>query len=233
MRHIYNNVVLFLQQTGDAMKKLFGALLCAFPLSTFAFLSASTTDDVEYYNDFSLTVNKLHLSFDQNGDWGKDETRLGWGNLSFITSETLDFGITYKTSWDIGMDGEVFSLSSGINLHDDTIWELDTSFVMGNSISVKPSMDWNLSDANIIGEVELGYALEGIDATSNLIYDLDDMDYNGSEFGLGYTFSVNESVSLRPNLLVPFDAEWAREGDIEAGISVKITFAEPAPTATQ
>ena len=208
------------------MKKSLVALLCVLPLSAQAFLSSNTETDLEYYHDFHLSVNEFSLHHDQNGDWGLNETQLGWNGLSVTTSDSLDFGVGYETSFMVGVDENQFLLGTGLWLHEDIILELHSAFTLAN-FRVNPLLSWNLSEADIDAEVELEYNLAGLDVATTLFYDLEGLDYTGSEFDLGYRFSVNENISVTPNMTIPFDEEWERDG-ITAGLSVHVVFNTPS-----
>ena len=205
------------------MKKALLALLCAFPLASQAFLTASTETDINYYHDFSLSVDQFKLSHNQYGDWGLNETRIGWGGLSAITSDTLDFGISYETTFSAGLDGNEFEIKSGMHMHNDVIFSLDTLFFVGG-LKVLPSADWNLSSSAMDAEVGFEYKLSSVDAVTTLFYDVSSIAYNGSEFSLGYNFHINDAISVKPNMVIPFDSEWD-QGDIRAGLSINVAFA--------
>ena len=55
---------------------------------------------------------------------------------------------------------------------------------------------------------------------ASLVYELE---FSGSETGVGYTWQVSDGFSLTPNLTVPFDSDWDR-GTVVAGISLNISF---------
>lgn len=204
------------------MKKTLVALLCSLPLAAQAFLTANTDTDIDYYHDFSLSVDQFKLSHNQYGDWGLNETRIGWAGLSAITSDSLDFGVSYETMFSAGVENREFQVKSGMHLHDDIIFSLDTSFFVAG-MKVLPSVDWNISTSAMDAELAFGYQLSNVDASTTLFYDLSSIGYSGSEFALGYNFRINDAISVKPNMVIPFDSDW-EQNTIRAGLSVNVAF---------
>ena len=71
--------------------------------------------------------------------------------------------------------------------------------------------------------MKVGYGLFGLDTYYSVNFDVDELEFAGSETGVGYTWQVSDGFSLTPNLTVPFDSDWDR-GTVVAGISLNISF---------
>jgi len=189
------------------MKKTLVALLCMAPLSAMAF----TTD---WSHDIAVGDGKTALSYDQDGS----KFTAGHSGLSFSTSDTVDAGISYSTSFG--------SLSGAVSLDhqadNDNVVGIETSFNRWG-VTIAPSLDWNVNDTDFDSTLKLGYGILGLDTYYSLDYDVDDTDFSGSEAGVGYSWQLADGFTLTPNLTVPFDSDWDR-GTAVAGISLNIRF---------
>lgn len=190
------------------MKKLLVALLCMAPLSAMAFTTS-------WEHDLAISSGGTSVTFDQDGS----EFAASHNGLSISTSDTVDIGISYSTSLLGALSGTV---SLDHHADDDNVVGLETSFSQWGA-SITPSLDWNVNDTDFDSTVKVGYGLFGLDTYYSVNFDVDELEFSGSETGVGYTWQVSDGFSLTPNLTVPFDSDWDR-GTVVAGISLNISF---------
>jgi len=190
------------------MNKTLIALFCALPL-------AATAANTDWKHDLTVSAQGVSVGHDQDGN----ETTVGVGAISLKNSDTVDIGIAYSTPLVAGLSGAV---SLDHHADDDNVIGVDTSLSM-LGMAFAPSVDWNVTDSEFDGEMKVSYGIAGIDASSTFKYDIDETDYNGADFGFGYSWSVTPNVSLTPNITVPFDTDWER-GAATAGLSVNLSF---------
>ena len=190
------------------MKKLLVALLCMAPLSAMAFSTS-------WEHDLAISSGGTSVTFDQDGS----EFAASHNGLSISTSDTVDIGISYSTSLLGALSGTV---SLDHHADDDNVVGLETSFSQWGA-SITPSLDWNVNDTDFDSTVKVGYGLFGLDTYYSVNFDVDELEFAGSETGVGYTWLVSDGFSLTPNLTVPFDSDWDR-GTVVAGISLNISF---------
>ena len=190
------------------MKKLLVALLCMAPLSAMAFTTS-------WEHDLTIGTGGTSVSFDQDGN----SFAASHNGLSISTSDTVDIGISYSTSLLGALSGTV---SLDHHADDDNVVGLETSFSQWGA-SITPSLDWNVNDTDFDSTVKVGYGLFGLDTYYSVNFDVDELEFAGSETGVGYTWQVSDGFSLTPNLTVPFDSDWDR-GTVVAGISLNISF---------
>lgn len=190
------------------MKKLLVALLCMAPLSAMAFTTS-------WEHDLAISSGGTSVTFDQDGS----EFAASHNGLSISTSDTVDIGISYSTSLLGALSGTV---SLDHHADDDNVVGLETSFSQWGA-SITPSLDWNVNDTDFDSTVKVGYGLFGLDTYYSVNFDVDELEFAGSETGVGYTWKVSDGFSLTPNLTVPFDSDWDR-GTVVAGISLNISF---------
>ena len=190
------------------MKKLLVALLCMAPLSAMAFSTS-------WEHDLAISSGGTSVTFDQDGS----EFAASHNGLSISTSDTVDIGISYSTSLLGALSGTV---SLDHHADDDNVAGLETSFSQWGA-SITPSLDWNVNDTDFDSTVKVGYGLFGLDTYYSVNFDVDELEFSGSETGVGYTWQVSDGFSLTPNLTVPFDSDWDR-GTVVAGISLNISF---------
>ena len=186
------------------MKKYL-AMLLLFPMSAFALTPVS---------DVTVTSDNTSIAFDQDGD----ALTIGHRGLSFSTSNTVDIGIAY--------DADFGFFSGGVSYDYTT----DEESVVGVSTTLSQfgaeldaELSWNVNDSDISAKIGTGYAVAGIDGSVTSNWDIDDFGYEGMDIDAGYTWNVSDSFSVRPNVTLPLDSDWAR-GDLVAGVSIKITF---------
>ena len=190
------------------MKKLLVALLCMAPLSAMAFSTS-------WEHDLAISSGGTSVTFDQDGS----EFAASHNGLSISTSDTVDIGISYSTSLLGALSGTV---SLDHHADDDNVVGLETSFSQWGA-SITPSLDWNVNDTDFDSTVKVGYGLFGLDTYYSVNFDVDELEFSGSETGVGYTWQVSDGFSLTPNLTVPFDSDWDR-GTVVAGISLNISY---------
>ena len=190
------------------MKKLLVALLCMAPLSAMAFTTS-------WEHDLAISSGGTSVTFDQDGS----EFAASHNGLSISTSDTVDIGISYSTSLLGALSGTV---SLDHHADDDNVVGLETSFSQWGA-SITPSLDWNVNDTDFDSTVKVGYGLFGLDTYYSVNFDVDELEFAGSETGVGQTWKVSDGFSLTPNLTVPFDSDWDR-GTVVAGISLNISF---------
>ena len=190
------------------MKKTLVALLCMAPLSAMAFTTS-------WEHDLAISSGGTSVTFDQDGS----EFAASHNGLSISTSDTVDIGISYSTSLLGALSGTV---SLDHHADDDNVVGLETSFSQWGA-SITPSLDWNVNDTDFDQTVKVGYGLFGLDTYYSVNFDVDELEFSGSETGVGYTWQVSDGFSLTPNLTVPFDSDWDR-GTVVAGISLNISF---------
>ena len=190
------------------MKKTLVALLCMAPLSAMAFTTS-------WEHDLAISSGGTSVTFDQDGS----EFAASHNGLSISTSDTVDIGISYSTSLLGALSGTV---SLDHHADDDNVVGLETSFSQWGA-SITPSLDWNVNDTDFDSTVKVGYGLFGLDTYYSVNFDVDELEFSGSETGVGYTWQVSDGFSLTPNLTVPFDSDWDR-GTVVAGISLNISF---------
>ena len=187
------------------MKKFLVTMLCLFPVGAFALTTSS---------DVAVISDDASIAFDQDGS----QLTVGYGGLSFSTSDTVDFGIGYEAS--------VGPFSGGLS-YDYTS---DEESVVGVSTTLSQfgaeldaELSWNINDSDVSAKIGTGYAIAGIDGSVTSNWDIDDFGYEGMDIDAGYTWNVSDSFSVRPNVTMPLDEDWNR-GDLVAGISINITF---------
>ena len=190
------------------MKKLLVALLCMAPLSAMAFSTS-------WEHDLAISSGGTSVTFDQDGS----EFAASHNGLSISTSDTVDIGISYSTSLLGALSGTV---SLDHHADDDNVVGLETSFSQWGA-SITPSLDWNVNDTDFDSTVKVGYGLFGLDTYYSVNFDVDELEFSGSETGVGYTWQVSDGFSLTPTLTVPFDSDWDR-GTLVSGISLNISF---------
>ena len=180
-------------------------MLLLFPMSAFALTPVS---------DVTVTSDNTSIAFDQDGD----ALTIGHRGLSFSTSNTVDIGIAY--------DADFGFFSGGVSYDYTT----DEESVVGVSTTlsqfgaeVDAELSWNVNDSDISAKIGTGYAVAGIDGSVTSNWDVDDFGYEGLDIDAGYTWKVSDNFSVRPNVTLPIDSDWAR-GDLVAGVSIKITF---------
>jgi len=190
------------------MKKTLVALLCMAPLSAMAF----TTD---WSHDLTVGTGDTSVSFDQSGN----EFSASHNGLGISTSDTVDIGVSYSTTL-------LGALSATVGLDhqadDDNVIGLETSFSQWGA-TVTPSLDWNVNDTDFDSTVKVGYGIFGLDSYYSVDFDVDETEFSGSEYGVGYSWQVADGFTLTPNLSVPFDSDWER-GTVTAGVSLSISF---------
>ena len=191
------------------MKKYL-AMLLLFPMSAFALTPVS---------DVSITSENTSISFDQDGD----ALTIGYDGLTFSTSDTVDFGIGYEASVGPFSGG----LSYDYTTDDESVVGVSTTLSQFGA-ELDAELSWNVNDSDISAKIGTGYAVAGIDGSVTSNWDIDDFGYEGMDIDAGYTWNVSDNFSVRPNVTLPIDSDWAR-GDLVAGVSIKVTFGSNNP----
>ena len=194
------------------MKKLFLSLLIALP-----FLAAcqEKAEAMDWYHDITVAHGNTSLSYDNDGD----KVTVGVGGTSLWHSDSVDVGVGY----DINLGGSLsLSASYEYEADEDSVIGVGTTVSMFG-LALVPSVDWNISDSQWSGNLSTSYDVFGARLDASLDMDLDDPGLTGSEYTLGYSLALSESVSVTPSLSIPFDSDWER-GDLEAGISITASF---------
>ena len=189
------------------MKKFLTALLLMVPVSAYAL-------DVDFVSDVSIASHGVTIGMDQDGD----KFSVGAAGLTVSTSDTSQIGIEYGTTI-MGITG---SASYDYTTDDEHALGFDTSVAL-LGVDVDAGIDWNIDDASFSGTFGTGYSAFGLDGSATTNWDLDDFAYEGLDLDAGYTWSVTDSFSVRPNLSIPFDEDFGR-GDLTAGVSVSLSF---------
>jgi hypothetical protein len=194
------------------MKKLIGALTAG--LFLFGITQSARALDVDFVSDVSIASHGVTIGLDQDGD----KFSVGAGGLTVSSSDTSQIGVKYGTTI-MGITG---SASYDYTSDDEHALGFDTSVAL-LGVNVDAGMDWNIDDASFSGSLGSGFKAFGLDGSATTNWDLDDFGYEGLDVDAGYTWAVTDSFSVRPNLSVPFDEDFAR-GDLTAGISISLSF---------
>ena len=190
------------------MKKFLMALLLMSPMSVYAL-------SVGVEHDANVSAHGVTIGVDQDGN----KVSIGTSGLTFSTSDTVDFGVAYSTSLLGGLTGGV---SYDYTTDSDHVLGLGTS-VEYFGIGLDADFGWNVSNSEVTGEIGTGYSLLGVDGSLTSNWDIDDFSYEGLDIDAGYTWAITDTFSVRPNVTVPFDDDFAR-GDLTAGISISLSF---------
>ena len=190
------------------MKKFLMTLLLMLPLSAYA-LSVGVEHDV------NVSAGGATIGVSQDGN----EITVGTGGLTFSNSDTVDFGVAYSTSLLGGLEA---GLSYDYTSESDHVVGVDTSVAL-LGINFDTAFDWNINDADFGAEIGTGYEVFGLDGSVTSNWDVDDFSYEGMDVAAGYTWAVNDSFSVRPNITIPFDDGFSR-GDLTAGVSISLSF---------
>ena len=194
------------------MKKLFLSLLIALP-----FLAAcqEKAEAIDWNHDITVAHGDTSLSWDNDGD----KVTVGVGSTSLWHSDSVDIGLGYDMNLS---DSLAISATYEYEADEDSVIGVGTTVSMFG-LALVPSVDWNISDSQWSGNLSTSYNVFGARLDASVDIDLDDPGLTGSEYTLGYSLALSESVSVTPSLSIPFDSDWER-GDLEAGISITASF---------
>ena len=191
------------------MKKFLIALLCMFPITAFAL-------DVDFVSDLSIASEGWTIGVDQDGD----KLSVSAAGVTLSTSDSTQVGIEYATT----IAGITGSASYDYTSDDEHELGFDTSIsVIG--VNVDAGLDWNVDDSTFDATLGSGYSAFGLDGSVTSYWSIDDFGFTSMDIDAGYTLALTDNVSVRPNVTIPFDEDFAR-GDISAGFSINITFGE-------
>ena len=196
------------------MKKFLVALAAGAGLILIGCQQEAEALDVDFVSDVTIASQGISIGLDQDGD----KFSVGAGGLTVSTSNTSQIGVEYaSTVW--GVTG---SASYSYTSDDEHELGFDTSTSL-LGVDLDAGIDWNIDDASFDGTVGTGYSMFGLDGSATTNWDLDDFAYEGMDVTAGYTWNVTDSFSVRPNLTIPFDDDFAR-GDLTAGVSISLSF---------
>ena len=170
--------------------------------------------DVDFQSDLTITSQGVSIGMDQDGD----ELSVTAGGLTLSTSDTTQIGLKYGTTI-AGISG---SASYDFTSDDEHELGFDTSISMFGA-TIDAGMDWNIDDSTFDASLGSGFNAFGLDGSATSYWSLDDASFTSMDIAAGYTIALTDNVSVRPNVTVPFDDDFAR-GDLTAGFSVSITF---------
>ena len=196
------------------MKKFLIALAAAGGLIVMGCQQEAEALDVDFVSDLTIASQGVTIGLDQDGD----ELSVSAGGLTLSTSDTTQLGLEYGMTFS-GITG---SASYDYTSDDEHELGLDTSINLVG-VSVDAGLDWNIDDSTFDASLGTGYSAFGLDGSVTSYWSLDDFGYTSMDIDAGYTLQLTDNFSVRPNVTVPFDDDFAR-GDIVAGFSVNITF---------
>ena len=210
------------------MKKFLIALVCVLPMSVLAAdfgtigVSATATNNngvtLGFGDDGNVDVSLAGAGFTFGFDQDGNKLSLGTRGISLSHSDTTRIGLGYSAgiglldggvSYDYGTDG------------DHTIGGSTTVSLAGFAFDT--SLDWNLTDSNLTGELGTSYEIAGINTSATSNWDIDDFSYEGIDFDAGYTWQVTDGLSLTPSVGMGFDSDWNR-GDATASVAMSLSF---------
>ena len=196
------------------MKKYLIALVAGLGLIVAGCGEKAEALDVDFVSDMTIASQGVTIGLDQDGD----ALSISAGGLTLKTSDSTQIGIKYGTT----IAG--FSGSASYDYTSDDEHELgfDTSLTVVG-VSLDAGLDWNIDDSSFDASLGTGYSAFGMDGSVTSYWDIDDFGFTSMDIDAGYTLALTDNVSIRPNVTVPFDDDFAR-GDIVAGFSVNITF---------
>ena len=196
------------------MKKFLVALAAGAGLILIGCQQEAEALDVDFVSDVTIASQGISIGLDQDGD----KFSVGAGGLTVSTSNTSQIGVEYaSTVW--GVTG---SASYSYTSDDEHELGFDTSTSL-LGVDLDAGIDWNIDDASFAGTVGTGYSMFGLDGSATTNWDLDDFAYEGMDVTAGYTWSVTDNFSVRPNVTIPFDDGFSR-GDLTAGVSISLSF---------
>ena len=190
------------------MKKFLMTLLLMLPVSAYA-LSVGTQHDV------TINAGSATIGVSQDGN----EVSVGASGLTFSTSDTVDFGVDWSMDLIGGLSGGV---SYDYTNESDHVLGVDTTIGYWGA-NLDTTFAWNINDSDIDATVGTGYSAFGLGGNVTANFDIDRFSYEGLDVNAGYTWTVSDNFSVRPNVTVPFDGGFGL-GDISAGVSVSVLF---------
>ena len=196
------------------MKKFLIALTAGMGLILIGCQKEAAALDVDLASDLTIASQGVSIGLDQDGD----ALSVTAGGLTLKTSDSTQIGVKYGTT----IAG--FSGSASYDYTSDDEHELgfDTSLTVVG-VSLDAGIDWNIDDSSFDGSLGSGFTAFGLDGSATSYWDLDDASFTSLDLDAGYSMSITDKVSIRPNVTIPFDDDFER-GDIAAGISVSISF---------
>ena len=196
------------------MKKYLIALVAGLGLIVAGCGDKAEALDVDFASDLTIASQGVTIGLDQDGD----ALSVSAGGLTLSTSDTTQLGLEYGMTFS-GITG---SASYDYTSDDEHELGFDTSITLVG-VNVDAGLDWNIDNSTFDASLGSGYSAFGLDGSVTSYWSLDDFGYTSMDIDAGYTLQLTDNVSVRPNVTVPFDDDFAR-GDIVAGFSVNITF---------
>ena len=127
-------------------------------------------------------------------------------SFSLLGSETSS-GIPMSVAWAAEDGTSTVSTSAGIE-------------VMG--LGITETVSWS-EGGDWATEVEAAYSMFGVDMTVTPSFDLDEMEYDGIEFGASYDVAIGDRLTITPSVTAPWDEDGDRS-DISTMLKVSVTF---------
>ena len=198
------------------MKKFLVALAAGAGLILIGCQKEAEALDVDFVSDITIASQGVTIGLDQDGD----KLSVSAGGLTLSASDTTQLGLEYGMTFS-GITG---SASYDYTSDDEHTLGFDTSVsVLG--VSIDTGVDWNVDDSTFDATLGSGYSAFGLDGSVTSYWSIDDFGFTSMDIDAGYTMNLTDNVSIRPNVTVPFDDDFAR-GDLTAGFSINITFGE-------
>ena len=158
--------------------------------------------------DFDTVDVKLSAT---SGDWTLSHVVDGTDikverAFSLLGSETSD-GIPMSVAWSAEDGTSTVSTSAGIDVF---------------GLGLKETVSWS-EGGEWATEVEAAYSMFGVDMTVTPSFDLDEMEYDGIEFGASYDVAIGDRLTITPSVTAPWDEDGDRS-DISTMLKVSVTF---------
>ena len=195
------------------MKKFLMTFMLMVPMSVFAF-------GIGIQNDVTASSDGVSLTWDQNGN----EFTVGGSYLSLNVSDTTQLGVSFQTPLLWGLSG---GTSWKYTTDHDHVLGVNTAIDYWGA-NLDTTFAWNINEMDFDATVGTGYTAFGLDGSVISNWDVDRFSYEGIDVSAGYTWTITENFSVRPNVTVPFDGGFGL-GDVTAGVSVNVLFG-PAPS---
>ena len=202
------------------MRKLFIVLVALL-------LPFSTIQALEVKNNVNVSAGDMLVSFDQSGN----EFTVGFGALSFNQSDTVDVGVEVSLSL---LYDESTALGSSVTIDGTVTYDYtsDGDSVVGIETPIRfpfigfvttPSLTWNINDSDFDGAFKNSFSVMDGTLSSKFMFDIDDFDYTGSDFNLGYSLKFSNRLTINPYVKIPFNDDWDRQETI-AGLGFSISL---------
>ena len=155
-----------------------------------------------------MGLSTTAFAVDQN--W---EGSVSWEGFTITTGESTVVDLKYQYT----VPG--YTVSAGTHYrrtddNDNIVGVMSTA--EKNGFSLRAASDWNITDSDITGSLKGRYGLAslGVGAYVRGRMDIDDFDYTGTDFGVDYTFKVNDKLSFGANYKIPYNADFDRQESV-------------------